>query len=367
MRPCGVSTHGPTPTEAELCVHLAGGTADELRKLRRNLGSGRPWLRLSRDAWAKARLPPGRIARLAEVRDGRAARHELERCRQHGIRLVAHSHPDFPAGLRTLPRPPVLLCVRGRWPTPERALAVVGSRAATPYGRQATRRLAGAAARDGFAVVSGLARGIDRHALVATMDEGGWPIAVLGCGIDVAYPPEHRALQESIATEGTLISEFPLGTRPTRFTFPRRNRIIAALAQAVLVVEAGRRSGALITAGFALDLDREVLAVPGPIDSVQSQGTNRLILDGAHPVIDVPALLLPLGGSGGGAARTAEPVHPLVAALGGRALAVDELARTAGMDVRATRSALIALELSGEVRRVDGGRYIAREARGARS
>jgi DNA processing protein len=364
MRPCGVSTHGPAPTEAELCLHLAGGTADELRKLRRTFGSGRPWLGLSRDAWGRVRLPRGRIEKLSGLRDGRAARHELARCRKGGIRLVAHSHGDYPDCLRTLPQPPVLLCVRGRWPTPERTLAVVGSRAATPYGRQATRRLAGAAVRDGFAVVSGLARGIDHSALTATLDEDGWPIAVLGCGIDVAYPPEHVELQETIAREGTLISEFPLGTHPTRFTFPRRNRIIAALAQAVLVVEAGQRSGALITAGYALELDREVLAVPGPIDSVQSRGTNRLILDGAHPVIDVPGLLLPLGSSGDGAPRAAQASHPLLVALGGRALAVDELARAAGTDVRSTRSALIALELSGEVSRVDGGRYVARGTRG---
>ena len=163
--------------------------------------------------------------------------------------------------------------------------------------------------------------------------------------------------------QGTLISEFPLGTRPTRFSFPRRNRIIAALAQAVLVVEAGRRSGALITAGFALDLAREVLAVPGPIDSEQSLETNRLILDGAHPVIDVPSLLLPLGGEPSGVSRTAQPAHPLLAALGTRALGIDELVRATGEDVRRTRSALIALELSGQVRRVDGGRYVARDAR----
>lgn len=315
---------------------------------------------LSRDAWRKASLPPGRVERLAELRDGEAARREIERCRAAGIRLVTHGRPDYPASLLTLPQPPVLLCVRGRWPTPEHALAIVGSRAATAYGRQATERLAGAAADEGFPIVSGLARGIDRYALMAALDAGGWPIAVLGNGIDVAYPSEHRELQETIARRGTLISEFPLGTRPTRFTFPRRNRIIAALACAVLVVEAGRRSGALITAGFALDLAREVLAVPGPIDSVQSQGTNRLIFDGAHPVIDVQSLLLPLGCSGRDATESPRPSHPLLAALGNRVLDVDELARATGTDVRSTRSALIALELSGQVRRVDGGRYAAR-------
>jgi len=143
----------------------------------------------------------------------------------------------------------------------------------------------------------------------------------------------------------------------------RRNRIIAALAKAVLVVEAGRRSGALITAGFALDLGREVMAVPGPIDSVQSLETNRLILDGAHPVIDVPSLLLPLGGEADDTLSAAQPGHPLLAALGTRTLGIDELAQATGEDVRSTRSALIALELSGQVRRVNGGCYVARDSR----
>jgi len=193
------------------------------------------------------------------------------------------------------------------------------------------------------------------HAHEAALAEGGWPIAVLGNGLLVPYPPEHAELQAEIARRGTLLSEFPLRYPPSTWTFPRRNRLISALAGHVLVVEASEKSGALITVDSALKQQREVLVVPGPIDSATSRGTNRLIADGAQPVLDVDSLLLALKSDAQPPPPT--PDDPLLAALGSEALDVDELARRLGLPIAPVRAALVALELQGRVRRLEGGRY----------
>ncbi|MBM3985686.1 MAG: DNA-processing protein DprA, partial [Planctomycetes bacterium] len=207
-------------------------------------------------------------------------------------------------------------------------------------------------------IVSGLARGIDRAAHEAALAEGGWPVAVLGNGLRRPYPPENAALQLEIARRGTLLTEFRLDHPPDTWTFPRRNRLIAALAHTVLVVEADRRSGALITANLALDLGRSVVAVPGPIDSPTSQGTNQLIADGAPPILAVEDLLFELDGDDRAPAQ-ATPDDPLLAALGASALAPDELAERTGHPVAQVRAGLVALELQRRVRRLEGGRYAA--------
>jgi len=341
---------------AEVAFHLAGGSADDWARVEALPGAAAvDWMALGPERWKAAGLGPERRRRLEQARDGRRARDEARRCREQGIRLVAHGTPDYPETLRRAADAPLVLAVRGRWPVTGPVLAVVGARAATAYGRQATRSLAGAAARGGVAIVSGLARGVDRFALEAALDEDGWPVGVVGCGIDVVYPREHRELQEQVARRGTLVSQFPLGQRPAAFAFPRRNKIIAALASRVLVVEAGQRSGSLITAGYALELGRDVLAVPGAIDAELSRGTNKLIEDGAVPIIDVRSLQAQLPQADG----TPRPrsAHPLLAALDGRALTVDELAQETGLPVARVRSSLIGLELTGAVRHGPGGRY----------
>ena len=372
----------PSPLSLpELCVHLAGGTLADWIYLVERFGPPRRGWTAALDAPdgallapqpgprpdAPPRRPPSpaRLARIKQLlRDPRPAREEFRRCGRAGLRLVPARREDCPDGLHHLPQPPLALVVRGRWPVVGDALAIVGSRAATPYGRWAAQRLSRAATRAGLVIVSGLARGIDRFALEATLEAGGWPVAVLGCGADVAYPPEHAELQERIAREGTLVTEFPLGRRPDRLAFPRRNRILAALARAVLVVEAGPRSGALITARHALEIGREVLAVPGPIDSETSRGANRLLADGATLIADVPSLLAALGRDGPAAAaatgRPGEP--PLLAALDGRPRPIDEIARRARLDIGCARAGLIGLELEGLARCLAGGLYVRREA-----
>jgi DNA processing protein len=352
-----------------MCIHLAGGTALDFLKLRKKFGWKARWFGCTEGELIGAGLHRSRAARLLTFADRRAEREEFRRCAELGVRLVSWRHTGYPAPLRHLPQPPIVIGALGRWPVPGRSVAIVGSRAATAYGRQSTLRLAGAAARAGFAVVSGLARGVDRAALEAALAEGGWPVAVLGCGLDVVYPPEHAELQRAIAARGTLVSEFPLGQRPDRHAFPRRNRVIAALSQAVLVVEAGPRSGALITVDHALEIGRDVLAVPGPIDAETSQGTNRLIFDGAQPVLDEAGLLHLLGApppavtvEPAGAATGQDGSEAVLAALSRRVLALDELAAAARLDVGRVRAALITLELEGRIRRLDGGRFARRIA-----
>lgn len=345
-----------TISTAEVALHLAGGTATDWLRLRRRFGRRAHVLGLSRDAWRAAGLSAALVERLAALRERgveQAVEQERAAWRRHAARAVAHGHVHYPGRLRQLPRPPLLLLVRGDWPPPDPCLAIVGSRAATPYGRHCATWLARAAARSRIGVVSGLARGIDRYALEAAVGAGGVTLGVLGCGLDVVYPRENAALQGAMTT---LVSEFPMGTRPSRFSFPRRNRIIAALARAVLVVEAGERSGALITAEHALELGRDVWTVPGPIDAPQSIGCNRLLVDGATPIVHADDVARLLGVDRRDEA--ADESDAILRALGTHALASDTLAARLDMPPRLVKARLLELELEGRIRRVPGGAYV---------
>ena len=215
---------------------------------------------------------------------------------------------DFPAGLCDLADPPSRLFVRGAIPA-GRAVAIIGTRRSTRYGREVAGGLGAAVAAAGWVVVSGLARGIDSAAHRGVVEVGGRGVAFLGSGIDVWYPPENRGLGESLFRHGGgVVSEYPAGSPPEPWRFPVRNRLIAAMAEAVVVVEAGVTGGALITARLALELGREVLAVPGDIDRPASVGCNLLIKDGATPVLGVDDLLESLGWS--------RPITPPEAGLG---------------------------------------------------
>ncbi len=274
-----------------------------------------------------------------------------ERC---GARLLLSSDADFPVALRDLRDiPPFLFVVgnlaRGQPPS----VAIVGTRNATSYGVRMTREITGALARAGACVVSGMARGIDATAHRAALDAGGRTVAVLGTGVGVAYPAGHQSLQRAIARDGVLLSEWTPDDAATPGSFPRRNRVIAALAQVTIVVEAGERSGALITAEHAIELGRTVAAVPGPIDQPSSAGTNALLRDGAQVIASVADALALLG-------LTPPLQRPVAAALSGDERAVwDALARHApGLDELSARSrlpaqrcliAVTALELAGTI------------------
>lgn len=216
------------------------------------------------------------------------------------VRLAARLLPltahGYPRALRALPDPPPLLSVWGDVKSLTRpAVAIVGARAATRYGRGVAHELAGQLAQAGLVVVSGLARGVDAEAHRGALEAGGATVAILACGLDRVYPPEHRELAARIAGQGAVVSELPVGTKPLPFHFPLRNRIISGLSLAVIVVEARPRSGSLITARHGLDQGREVLAVPGPVNAPTSAGPNALLRDGARPVLDVTDVLEQIG------------------------------------------------------------------------
>jgi len=266
-----------------------------------------------------------------------------------GITTVADD--EYPPALLHLHDPPPVLWFRGRWSTlAEPVVAIVGTRRATSYGLRVTRELASAFTRAGACVVSGMALGIDACAHRAALDGGGRTVAVLGTGADIAYPRAHSALHRQIAAEGLVLSELPPGARSDQGSFPRRNRIIAALARLVIVVEAPESSGALNTATHASNLGRDVAAVPGPIDSPHSVGSNQLLRDGAHVITSV-ADALALAGLEVRAPRAPE-LHGedearVWSALEKSVASLDELCARAAMPVARCLTAVTALELRG--------------------
>jgi DNA processing protein len=265
--------------------------------------------------------------------------------------ILARSHPAYPPRLAELHDPPARLYLRGERveALAEPAVAVVGARSCSPYGAQVARMLGRELAAAGLTVVSGLARGIDGEAHRGALDAGGVTVAVLGCGIDRDYPARHAELARRIAETGLVVSEYPPGVEPAPWRFPARNRVIGALALATVVVEARERSGALITADFALELGREVFAVPGEIIAALSAGTNRLIRQGAAPLLGVDDILAALGIA---APRAAAPsVSPCAAALhavlADGPAGTDELVRRSGRPPAEVAAALVELELAG--------------------
>jgi DNA processing protein len=270
------------------------------------------------------------------------------------LRVVESGDADYAAALRDLSHPPSPLWALGRWELAGASpiVAIVGTRSATPYGLRIARELARALARAGACIVSGMARGIDATAHRTVLDENGSTIAVLGTGIDVPYPVGHRTLHDLIARRGLVLAEFPPGTRAFKGCFPRRNRIIAALARVTIVVEGGVKSGALNTAEHALHLGRTVGAVPGPIDAPQSEGSNGLLRDGAV-VIAGAADALALVGLTPPVRVPREFGDPDVAAvwaaLGGGPLDPDALCATSNLPAQRCMAAVTQLELQGAI------------------
>jgi DNA processing protein len=238
------------------------------------------------------RAVPGLGDKMALVRRSAAFAQECERLDANWAKLVTLSEAAYPDLLRWLPDPPPVLYVRGELlPEDKIAIAVVGSRRPSRYGRMMAERFGAELAGQGFTVVSGLARGVDGLAHQGALQAGGRTIAVLGCGINRVYPPEHRRLYDHISEQGSVVSEFGFDTKPDRWNFPRRNRIISGLTLGVVVVEATERSGSLHTAHHAIEQGREVFAVPGRIDVESSRGTHRLIQGGAKLVTGVGDIL----------------------------------------------------------------------------
>ena len=283
----------------------------------------------------------------------------LDRAARAGAQLIASGDENYPARLAELPDPPpVLFAIGDLAQLREPCVAIVGTRRATGYGERVTFEIAGALARAGVTVLSGMARGIDGVAHRAALAAGGRTVAVLGTGVDVAYPAAHRLLHEEIAARGLLLSEELPGDRASGGSFPKRNRIIAALATAVIVVEAPHRSGALITAMHALDLNRIIAAVPGPIDVPQSAGSNTLLRDGAIIIAEVADALALVGATEPAAPSRLPSDAQVLADLTQRAVwhalespapDLDALAARASLPARRCLEAVSALEVTGAI------------------
>ncbi|MBV8083756.1 MAG: DNA-protecting protein DprA [Chloroflexi bacterium] len=298
-----------------------------------------------------------------------AARAELAGLDRAGVQVLTWDDElRYPRHLRHIANPPVVLYLTGELTqADEIAVAIVGTRSPTAYGRQVAQRLATQLAAKGVTIVSGLARGIDAEAHRAALAAGGRTIAVLGSGLDVIYPREHAGLAREIAKHGAVVSDYPLGAKPDAVHFPARNRIVAGLSLGTIVVEAGDTSGALITARMAAEQGRDVFAVPGSIFSKQSYGVHRLIQDGAKLVADVQDVLdeLNLGMVAHqlempAAAPTADdPIEQaLLGTLSTDPQHIDELARLAQLPMAQVSSALTLMELKGLVRQVGALSYV---------
>jgi DNA processing protein len=292
---------------------------------------------------------------------------ELERLGRLGISAVHPGHLSYPRLLAEISGRPSLLYVRGELAAADdTSVAIVGTRRATPYGRQAAERIAAELAQAGITVVSGLARGVDAVAHRAALEAGGRTIAVLGSGPDVIYPAEHRRLAEQILESGAILSEFPPGAKPDAQNFPARNRIVSGMTLGTLIVEAPARSGALITASFAADQGREVFVLPGSVFAPTAEGTNALLRDGARLVRDGADILEDLGLGGRGAVATQSQMllddneRRLYDALGKEARHIDELAEEAGLSAGAASALMLTMELKGLVRNHGAQYYVLR-------
>ncbi len=349
---------------------VAGIGAVRLRRLTSYFdGLAQAWRAGAADLLA-AGLEPKLVERTLALRAGLNLDREMERLEKLGISVLIQGGPDYPARLAQVENaPPLLYCKGQLTERDELALAVVGTRQATAYGRQATSQLCTELAAQCITIVSGLAKGIDTIAHRAALEAGGRTVAVLGCGLDIIYPPENQSLATQIIENGAMLSEYAPGTQPEAANFPPRNRIVSGMSLGVLVIEAGAKSGALITSDFANEQGRDVYALPGSIFSRMSDGPNRLIRQGARPVTSAADILEDLQLN-----QFTDPTEVqelqgdddverallrLLNSGSGEALHVDELGRGTGLPIAAVSSTLTLMELKGTVKHLGGMKYAA--------
>ncbi|HOE70928.1 MAG TPA: DNA-processing protein DprA [Brevefilum sp.] len=312
-------------------------------------------------------LPDKVVTNIFELRRSLDLDRYYEQVLQGDAHVLTLLDQDYPRLLKEIDQAPPVIYVRGSLlPADEFAVAMVGTRRVTAYGQQVTRDTSTYLAGHGLTIVSGLARGVDALAHQHALQAGGRTIAVLGCGVDVIYPPEHRQLAEAIVENGALISDYPLGTQPEGSNFPPRNRVISGLSLATIVVEAGERSGALITADFAVEQGRDVFAVPGNVFSPASRGTNRLIQKGAYVLVSPQDVLDLLDLSQVEDYKDARQVLPadtteakILQVMDYEPIHIDELCNKTGLPVENVSASLTMMELKGMVQHVGGMRYAA--------
>lgn len=352
---------------------VAGFAPDAVRRMMRRLEASRLLEAKPQDLAAAAGVTLEAAGRFREQALAFDAEGEWREAARLGARVLDETDPEYPDLLKAIPDPPLVLYVRGTLAPCGPALAFVGSRRPTPYGRRMARALAGQACASGCVIVSGLARGIDTEAHAAALEGGGATWAVLGSGLGRIYPPENGKLAGDIAASGgCLISEFPLAAPPLAEHFPRRNRVVSGLSWGTVVVEGRARSGSLITARFAAEQGREVFAVPGPADSPLSDAPHRLIAQGAKLVGSMADVweelpcLRPAEGSGALPSAAASPLsgarQKILKYLGPDSLTLEEIGSATGIDLPRLSNILFEMELEDLVGPVPGQRYAKKTA-----
>jgi len=353
--------------EARLLLSLAGATMRHAQQAARVLGSEEELFGATVTTLREAEFGNGLVKRVLSIRENGAHRKLEDDLAKRGGKVVVHGEVDYPCRLRAIPDAPAALYVRGSLPPDSQpVVAIIGSRRCTPEGLRFALEIGEDLAQGGVAIVSGLARGIDSAALRGCLRRNTPAVGVLGSGLDFVYPPENRDLFDQIGKEGALLTEFPLGIRPTKHLFPRRNRLISGLSEGVLVVEASDRSGTLITVDHAIDQNRVVMAVPGAVGGPFSRGTNRLIRDGAQVILSPNDVFVSIGIPSPTLARkerkTAElsgfdaRVFELCA---DRASTADTIAWRTQASINQILGSLARLETQGLVKRFSGGRFLA--------
>jgi len=368
-----------TSREAYIALNMVDGVGPiRVRALLERFGEPQAILSASRGELMRVDGVGEEVARcITSWRESIDLDAELARIEKSGVRVVMRDDAEYPKNLREIYDPPLVLYVKGALRENERmAIAIVGSRRTTLYGQEMSRKLAYQLARLGVTVVSGLARGIDTAAHKGALQAKGRTVAVIGCGIDVVYPPENKKLADEIVEKGgAVVTEFPFGVKPDRQNFPMRNRIISGWSLGVVVVEANLKSGALITAAQAAEQGRQVFAVPGRADSILSRGTNRLIKDGAKLTEDVEDVLTefeyllprkpesaeaaePRNGGTEAALKLSETEAKVMALIGQEEIAIDEIIRGSGLTSAAVSATLLGLEMKRIVRQLPGKLYV---------
>ncbi len=314
------------------------------------------------------------IKAILSARSEEATERTIEALMQHHIEVVTLADDHYPQLLKSIIDPPICLYVKGRLINDEPTVGVVGSRKASGYGISVAKKIASELSRYHICVISGMARGIDTAAHVGALSSSGRTIAVFGCGLDIVYPPENKKLMERIIETGAVISEYPPGVLPAPHHFPIRNRIVSGMSVGILVVEAGEKSGSLITAQLALEQGRDVYALPGNVISINSKGTNKLIQDGAKLVTSVEDILEEVAWFKGfqqtpvfdlESYRNKKMIHEsldgdeqrVVEMLSIEDLQIDEIHQKLSCDLPLLHRVLLSLEMKGLVRREAGGRY----------
>ena len=311
---------------------------------------------------------PQTATAIKSQRDWSFAEKQIKLAAEFGARLITLSDADYPHLLRHIFDPPPILYALGNLTRAvDRSVAIVGTRLTTSYGRQATEYFTEALVQRGFTVVSGLARGVDTVAHRAALACAGHTVAVIGSGLDRPYPRENRSLMEAIATSGIVLTEQPFGTGPDAMNFPLRNRIISGLSLGTLVIEAGEESGALITARYALEHNREIFALPGPVTSRQSAGVNRLIRDGLAKLVQTPDDVMQELSAGFEIAIQKVESNPapelrkeeqgVYAVLSDEPSHIDQIATAAGITTSQALAVLLSLELRDIVSQIPGKRF----------